>query len=127
MPRVRPLRHTFVPVRRSMIGTSAARLEFAQAVSALVETLREARTVAADPSDEARVRGLIDRARRELNLVDEKLLMLDRRRQRSMFLHAERLRERLDHLHLDLACYYVERTFDTESSACQTDPMPTGS
>jgi hypothetical protein len=110
-----------------MIGTSAARVEFAQAVSALVETLREARTVAADPSDEARVRGLIDRARRELNLVDEKLLMLDRRRQRSMFLHSERLRERLDHLHLDLACYYVERTFDTEDSACQTDPMPTGS
>ena len=121
MPRVRPLRHTFVPVRRSNIGTSVARVEFAQAVSALVETL------AADPSDEARVRGLHDRARRELNLVDEKLLMLDRRRQRSMFLHSERLRERLDHLHLDLACYYVERTFDTESSACQTDPMPTGS
>jgi hypothetical protein len=110
-----------------MIGTSKARVEFAHAVSALVETLREARATAADPSDESRVRGLIDRARRELNLVDEKLLMLDRRRQRSMFLHSERLRERLNRLHLDLACYYVERTFDTEDSACQTDPMPTRS
>jgi hypothetical protein len=110
-----------------MIGTRRARVEFAHAVSALVETLREARATAADPADESRVRGLIDRARRELNLVDEKLLMLDRRRQRSMFLHSERLRERLNQLHLDLACYYVERTFDTEDCPCQTDPMPTGS
>ena len=104
-----------------------ARAEFAHAAAALVATLREARAIAADPADEARLRGLVDRARRELNLADEKLLMLDRRRQRSIFRHAERLRERLDHLHYRLACYYVERTFDEEGDPCQTDPMPTGS
>jgi hypothetical protein len=110
-----------------MIGSREARVEFGQAVSTLVAALREARTVATDPSDEARVRGLIARVRRELNLVDEKLLMLDRRRQRSMFLHSERLRRQLDDLELRLACYYVERTFDTEDSACETDPKPTRS
>jgi len=125
-PRVRPLRYTFVPMRRSMIGTSKARGDFAHAVSALVATLTEARDASTDPTDEQRLRSLVQRARRELNLADEKLLMLDRRRQRSIFRRAERLRERLDHLHYRLACYYIERTFDSGGDPCQTDLKPTG-
>ena len=127
MPRVRPLRHTFVPIRRSMIGTSRARGEFAHALSLLVATLAEARAASGDPTDEARLRGLVQRAKRELNVVDEKLLMLDRRRHRSIFRRADRLREHLDQLHYRLACYYVERTFDEESVPCQTDPPSSGS
>jgi hypothetical protein len=123
--RVRPLRRTFVPVRRSKIGTRKARMEFAHAMSVLVATLREAHAAARDPSDEARLRGLVARARRELDVADEKLLMLDRRRQRSIFRQAERLHGCLDRLHYRLACYYVERTFDEQGGRpCQTDPMP---
>ena len=59
-------------------------------------------------------------------MADEKLLMLDRRRQRSIFRRAERLREHLDDLHLRVACYYVERTFDGESGPCQTDLQSSG-
>jgi len=106
-----------------MVGTSVARAEFAHAVAALVATLSEARAVAADPADENRLRSLVQRATRELNLADEKLLMLDRRQHRSIFRRAERLRDRLDDLHLRLACYYVERTFDDGSSQCQTEPQ----
>ena len=106
-----------------MIGTGTARSDYAHALSALVQTLAEARTASCDPADEARLRGLVQRARRQLNLADEKLLMLDRRRDRSIFRRAERLRQHLDDLHLRLACYYVERTFDDEGSQCQTDLM----
>ena len=67
----------------------------------------------------------MQRARRELNLADEKLLMLDRRTHRSIFRRAERLRERLDKLHYRLACYYVERTFDDGSRQCQTEQQAT--
>ena len=120
-PRARPLRQTFVPIRRSMIGTPKARAEFAQAVSALVATLAEARTLPGGLDDEPRVRALMQRARRELDLAEEKLLMLDRRRQRSIFRRADQLRQRLDDLHYRLACYYVERTFDDQVGQCQTD------
>jgi hypothetical protein len=118
---------TYAPLRRSMIGTSAARAEFARAVSTLVGTLAEARAASNDPTDEGLLRGLLRRARRELDLADEKLLMLDRRRQRSIFLRADRLRERLDRLHYRLACYYVERTFDDEGGRCRTDLTSSGS
>jgi len=110
-----------------MIGTRAAHGEYANAVSALVATLAEARAASADPADELRLRSLVQRARRQLNLADEKLLMLDRRCERSIFRRAERLRVHLDDLHLRLACYYVERTFDDESSRCQTDLKSPGS
>ena len=110
-----------------MVGTRAARSEFAQALSALVTTLAEARAAADDGAEELRLRALMARAKRELNLADEKLLMLDRRRQRSIFRRADRLRDRLDNLHLRVACYYVERTFDEEGRPCQTDPRSSGS
>ena len=113
-------------MRLSKVGSMRARDEYARAVSALVVTLTQAHAAATDPGDEARLRGLVQRARRELNAVDEKLLMLDRRRQRSMFRRAAHLRDRLDDLHYRLACYYIERTFDDESGRCQTDQQSPG-
>ena len=98
LPRVRPLRHTFVPVRTSMIGTRAARAEYADAMSALVGTLSAARDLASS-GDHAALRALLHRAGRELDAADEKLLMLDRRRHRSIFMASERLRSRLACLH----------------------------
>lgn len=101
LPRVRPLPHTFVPIRASMIGTRVARTEYVNAMSALVETLAAARDLASR-GEQARLRDLLDRAGRELDAADEKLLMLDRRRHRSMFVGSERLRSRLHqlcHLH----------------------------
>ncbi len=98
LPRARPLPHTFVPVRASMIGTHAARTEYADAVSALVETLSAARELASD-GDRIGLRELLLRANRQLDAADEKLLMLDRRRHRSIFLRSERLRSRLSRLH----------------------------
>ncbi|MFO1302595.1 MAG: hypothetical protein U1F54_02630 [Burkholderiales bacterium] len=97
-PRARPLPHTFVPVRTSMIGTPAARTEFANAMAAVVDTLATARELVAS-GDRAALRALLHRADRELDAADEKLLMLDRRRHRSIFLRSERLRSRLAHLH----------------------------
>ena len=41
---------------------------------------------------------LVNRARQELDAADEKLLILDRYRQRSLFRRAERIRDRLDTL-----------------------------
>jgi hypothetical protein len=109
-----------------MIGTSTAQREFAHAIEALVSTLAEALAVSSDPSDEPRLRGLLQRARHHLNAADEKLLMLDRRTQRSIFRRAERLREHIDDLHLRVACYYVERTFDGGGGPCQTDLQSSG-
>lgn len=98
LPRVRPLPHTFVPVRTSMIGTRAARDEYASAMSALVDTLSQACNLASH-GDHAGLRTLLNRAGRELDAADEKLLMLDRRRHRSIFIASERLRSRLADLH----------------------------
>ena len=97
--RARPLRHTFVPIRRSMVGTPAARAEFARAVSALVATLSSAHARASAGDDARRLQELLGRAREQLDAADEKLLMLDRRRERSIFRRAERLRSHLDVLH----------------------------
>lgn len=83
----------------TMIGTRAARAQFADAVSALVGTLTAAHALAAEQGDDDRLRVLIQRAREELDTADEKLLMLDRNRERSVFLRSERLRARLGRLH----------------------------
>lgn len=98
LPRVRPLPHTFVPVRTSMIGTRAARAEYASAMAALVDTLSAARDLAS-AGDHGKLRALLHRAGRELDAADEKLLMLDRRRHRSIFVRSGRLRFRIACLH----------------------------
>lgn len=85
-----------------MIGTRAARAQFAEAVSALVGTLAAAHALAAEQGDDDRLRALLRRARDELDVADEKLLMLDRNRERSVFLRSERLRARLGRLHYRL-------------------------
>jgi hypothetical protein len=76
-----------------------ARKELAQAMNALVETLACARALAMDGVTGPELATLLERAGRELEIVDEKLLILDRYRQRSLFKHAERLRGRLDGLY----------------------------
>lgn len=98
LPRARPLPHTFVPVRTSMIGTRAARTEYADAMAALVGTLAAARDLVS-AGDHAGLREILRRAGHELDTADEKLLMLDRRRHRSIFLGSLRLRCRLAELH----------------------------
>jgi len=65
-------------------------------VQRLVATLAQARDQAADGGEDAALAALVARARQELDLADEYLLALDRRRQRSAFRQAERIRERLD-------------------------------
>jgi hypothetical protein len=75
------------------------REDLARSIGALVKTLSTARALAMDGTYGPELATLLARARRELDLADEKLLLLDRRRQRSLFRRAERIRERLDHLH----------------------------
>lgn len=70
----------------------------ARSVQRLVATLAQAREQAADGGGDAALAALVARARQELDVADEYLLTLDRRRQRSAFRQAERIRERLDAL-----------------------------
>lgn len=90
---------TSIAVPGGAIGAPAERAELARSIAALVETLAEARALAANAAIGADLARLVDRARRELDVADEKLLMLDQRRQRSIFRRAGRIRERLDSLH----------------------------
>ena len=98
---MRPKSHlrTSIVVRRRAIDAPNARAELARSIGALVDTLTEARALAADGTIGADLARLLDRARRDLDAADEKLLMLDRHRQRSIFRRAERIRDRLDSLH----------------------------
>jgi hypothetical protein len=93
------LLRTSIVVRRNAIASPVARADLARSLSALVETLGEARALAVDGTIGPDLARLLDRARRELDATDEKLLILDRRRQRSVFRRAERIRDRLDALH----------------------------
>ena len=72
--------------------------EVARAVAQLVATLARAQAVAASAPDDKELGALLARARAELDVADEKLLALDRHRQRSAFRQAERIRARLDAL-----------------------------
>jgi hypothetical protein len=88
-----------IVVRRRASHPPSASAELSRSIGALVETLAEARALAADGTIGPDLARLLDRARRELDFADEKLLMLDRYRQRSLFRRAERIRDRLDSLH----------------------------
>ena len=91
MPSVRGIRHS-----------AAGRAEVARSIAALVETLTEARARALAGTGGAELAPLLARARRELDAADEKLLMFDRRRQRSVFRQAERIRYRLEFLEVSV-------------------------
>jgi len=84
--------------RRRRPGSPAERDDLARAVAELVGTLTAARDLAAGGAIGAELTDLLDRARRELDVADEKLLVLDRLRERSMFRRATRIRERIDRL-----------------------------
>lgn len=70
----------------------------ARSVQRLVATLAQAREQASEGGRDAALAALVAQARQELDLADECLLALDRRRQRSAFRQAERIRQRLDAL-----------------------------
>jgi len=80
----------------------AARQDLAQAVAGLVATLARAHALAGNASDDAGLAALLVRARAELDVADEKLLALDRHRQRSAFRQAGRIRARLDALEVQI-------------------------
>jgi hypothetical protein len=79
-----------------MRHSAAARAEVARSIGALVETLAEARARAVAGTEPGELASLLSRARRELDHADEKLLIFDRRRQRSVFRQAERIRLRIE-------------------------------
>ena len=85
-----------LPVKRSRFDSSAARADLEKSIGALVVTLTEARALAQRGSQGSELASLLARAKRELDLADEKLLMLDRHDRRSVFRRAERIRDRLD-------------------------------
>ena len=82
--------------KRSRVDSQAARADLEKSIGALVVTLTEARALAQGGSQDSDLAALLARAKRELDLADERLLMLDRRHQRSVFRRAERIRDRLD-------------------------------
>lgn len=90
------------------MNSSPPREELARSIEALVDTLACARALAEERALRTELAELIGRARRELDVADEKLLMLDRRRQRSMFRRAERIRDRLENLHRSVAAQLAE-------------------
>ncbi len=86
-------------VHRRLIESPYARAELARTLASLVDSLARARTMAAEGSSGAELAEVLGEAKRKLDLADEKLLMLDRHRQRSLFRRADRIRLRIDGLH----------------------------
>ena len=91
-----------MPSARGIHNSAAARAEAARSIGALVETLTEAHALALAGTGGRELAPLLARARRELDAADEKLLMFDRRRQRSVFRQAERIRYRLEFLEVSV-------------------------
>ena len=86
-------------VHRMLVESPYARADLARTLGSLIDTLARARALAVDGSTDDDLVALIGEAKRKLDLADEKLLMLDRRRQRSLFRRADRIRLRIDGLH----------------------------
>jgi len=86
-------------VHRMLIESPYARADLERALGSLVDTLMRARAMAVEGSTEDELAALLAEAKRKLDLADEKLLMLDRHRQRSLFRRADRIRLRIYGLH----------------------------
>jgi hypothetical protein len=84
---------------RTLIESPYARAELSRTLGSLVDSLARARTMALEGSSREELAAVLGEARRKLDLADEKLLMLDRHRQRSLFRRADRIRLRIDGLH----------------------------
>ena len=89
--------------RHRVVPPKLAREDLARSIGALVSTLSYARSLAEGGASGDELSALLARARRELDAADEKLLVLDRHRQRSLFRRAERIRSRLEFLHVTLS------------------------
>lgn len=86
-------------MHRMLIESPYARADLAHTLGSLVNTLSRARMLALEGSSRDDLTDLLGEAKRKLDLADEKLLMLDRRRQRSLFRRADRIRLRIYDLH----------------------------
>jgi len=86
-----------------IIESPYARADLARTLGSLVDTLVRARSMAVEGSNEDELAALLREAKRKLDLADEKLLMLDRHRQRSLFRRADRIRLRIYDLHRTIA------------------------
>lgn len=95
--------HRIAARLRGAAHTQIARADLARSLGTLVDTLAQARALAAGGSHGTDLAMLIARARHELDVADEKLLVLDRRRQRSYFRSAARIRFRIARLERSLA------------------------
>lgn len=83
--------------------TKFAHADLALSLGALVDALTQAHALAAGGGHSADLVELLARARHELDLADEKLLALDRYRQRSFFRRAGRIRARIAGLQKSVA------------------------
>lgn len=88
---------------RIQAETPHVRAEVASTLASLVDSLARARTMAAEGSSRQDLADVLGDARRKLDLADEKLLALDRHRQRSFFRRAGRIRLRIDDLHRSIS------------------------
>jgi hypothetical protein len=88
---------------RTLIESPYARAELSRTIASLVDSLARARTMAVEGSSREDLAQVLREATRKLDLADEKLLMLDRRRQRSLFRRADRIRLRIDGLHRSIS------------------------
>ena len=82
-----------------LIESPYARADLARTLGSLVDTLSRAREMASEGSSRDDLKEVLGEAKRKLDLADEKLLMLDANRQRSLFRHADRIRLRIYDLH----------------------------
>lgn len=84
---------------RILVESPYARAELARTLASLVDSLARARTMAVEGSSREALAQVLGEAKRKLDLADEKLLVLDRHRRRSLFRRAERIRRRIYRLH----------------------------
>ena len=82
-----------------IIESPYARADLERTLGSLVDTLSRARSMAVEGSPRHDLKEVLSEAKRKLDLADEKLLMLDAYRQRSLFRHADRIRLRIYDLH----------------------------
>lgn len=92
-----------VRLRRGLAASEAAARDLADSLGALVDALARAHALAAGGAYGPELASLLARARQELDTADEKLLALDRHRQRSLFRRAGRIRSGIADLERSVA------------------------
>ena len=82
-----------------LIESPYARADLARTLGSVVDSLSRARTMVIEGSSRDDLKAVLGEVKRKLDLADEKLLMLDPHRQRSLFRSADRIRLRIYGLH----------------------------